>query len=81
VLVYCEKEAMMAIPKSRDETNQDDESLYVSPTSDDNLAERYAKVQEQDKALTTAERLKRLRDGAKLFEEMASSKPTKDDEK
>ena len=70
----------MVTPKPKVETNQEDESQYVSPTSDDTLAERYAKVKEQDKALNTAERLKRLREGAKLFEEMASNDTTKGDE-
>jgi hypothetical protein len=68
----------MADPKTKIET--DDESQYVSPTSDDTLAERYAKVKAQDKALSTTERLKRLREGAKLFEEMASSDSKKADE-
>ena len=69
----------MADPKTKIET-QDDESQYVSPTSDDSLAERYAEVKEQDKTLSTAERLKRLREGAKLFDEMASNDSTKADE-
>jgi hypothetical protein len=69
----------MADPKTKIET-QDDEGQYVSPTSDDSLSERYAKVKAQDKTLSTAERLKRLREGAKLFEEMASTNTTKSDE-
>jgi hypothetical protein len=69
----------MADPKTKIET-QDDEGQYVSPTSDDSLSERYAKVKAQDKTLSTAERLKRLREGAKLFEEMTSTNTTKSDE-
>jgi hypothetical protein len=57
-----------------------EEELYVSPTSDDSLAERYAKVKAQDEKLSTAERLKKLRAGTALFEEMAANKPKTSDE-
>ena len=63
------EEVFMADPKTKINT-EDDESQYVSPTSVDTLSERYVKVKAQDKALSTAERLKRLHEGAKLFEDM-----------
>jgi hypothetical protein len=70
----------VAVPKPTAQDTPEDESQYTSPSSNDSLTERYAKVKAQDASLSTAERLKRLREGAKLFEEIAADKGKKADE-
>ncbi len=47
---------------------QDDDHLYVSSTSDDTLAERYAKVRAKEVEMTSAELLKALRLTPSLFD-------------
>lgn len=46
----------------------DDDHLYVSSTSDDTLAERYAKVRAKEVKMTSAELLKALRLTPSLFD-------------
>lgn len=47
----------------------DDDHLYVSPTSDDTLAERYAKVRAKEAGMTSAELLEALRSTPSLLDE------------
>jgi hypothetical protein len=45
------------------------EEQYVSPTSDETLAERYERVRKEEAQMTNEERLRVLRESSSLFED------------
>ena len=57
----------MTEPKPKIDITQDDTT--ISPNGD-TTAERYKKAKERDAKMTTAERLEKLREGAKRFNEL-----------
>ncbi|MBZ0316710.1 MAG: hypothetical protein K8L91_09845 [Anaerolineae bacterium] len=59
-------------PKTK-ATPKDDDAQCVSPTSDDTLSERYAKVRGKEADMTSAELLETLRSTRSLFDEEAQT--------
>lgn len=50
-------------------TPKSDDTRYVSPTSDDSVAERFAKVRAKEAEMTSAELLAALRSTPSLFDD------------
>lgn len=55
-------------------TLKDDDSQYVSPTSDDTVAERFKKVRAREAEMTGSELLAALRTNSSLFDDESETK-------